>query len=123
VFGCEAEPRSNGRIVVGGEKWREIKPADNASVLSWPTYSRGEVLASHGLSDNNEVRRPASRAAFGSSKGEIGHASLERPEGRSMDRVNNDRHARRLRRQTPNEPSLSAVGVNNVRVESAKEAA
>src|SRR5581483_11854521 len=94
----------------------EIKPAEDSGVQLIAPDAGRQVLALHRVRYRYEMRRDHRGPFLRVSKDGVGQQSLKTAKGRTVNRMDNDGHARLSRRKPANNPRFAAVGVNDVRM-------
>jgi hypothetical protein len=75
----------------------------------------GEVLVAHGVGNHDKVVCESSGELFGSKEAGVGQGSLERPERRAMDGMNDDGDAGLAGSYSTEEAGFAAMGMEDVR--------
>ncbi len=122
VVGQEAELGSESGVWGGVEEGGEGEPGEDAGELGFVADAGGEVLAGHGIGDDDEVVGDPAGDLFGAGEGGIGDRALERAEGGAVDGVDDDGDAGGACGETAEDAGLAGVGVDDVGVMGAEMA-
>src|SRR5262245_50502501 len=94
VAWLKAEPGTRFRMIRDGKIRVGIKAAEDGGVLIAASDSGGDILAGHGFGDRDKVGGYPGCAAFSGAKDPIRQCALEGAEGRSVDRMDDNRNTR-----------------------------
>ena len=117
----EAQPGAELEVVGRGEERFEREAAEDLGVLVRAPDAGGQVLLLHGFGNDHEMRGDPGGITFRRTKQRVGERTLEGAEGRSVNRVENDRDTCAGRGQPPQNARFAAVGVDNLRLPGAKQ--
>jgi hypothetical protein len=123
VVGLESELGGEGGVWGGVEEGGERESGEDAGELGLVADTGGEVLAGHGIGDDDEVVGDASGDLFCAGEDGVWNRALKRAEGGAVDGMDDDGDASGASGETTEDTGLAGVGVDDVRAMGAEMAA
>src|SRR5881394_2931892 len=109
VIRLKAKTSAKRKVIVSSEKRSQLKAAEDFCVLGFSANPGSEVLAGHGIGDDNEMGGNSSGITLGRTEQEIGAKTLEGTEGRAVHGMDDERNARASGSNAPNDSRFAAV--------------